>query len=117
MRQCAIGMLLFWATACAGGDRPLQLIAGQGPVYPEPARTEGIEGEVTVRYDVTMLGTVTNARVVASHPPGVFDEAALSAVRSWRFNAPQVDGQPQVAQDRQSTVTFKMGDAEHYDRY
>ena len=103
--------------ACAAKDRPLQLISGAGPVFPEVARAEGIEGRVVVRYDVDLEGTVRNARVVRSEPPGVFDAAALAAVRSWRFNPPLVDGEPVAARNRESEVTFKQGDTSAYDGY
>ena len=102
---------------CAANNRPLQLISGQGPIYPAAARASGIEGDVTVRYDVALDGSVTNARVVSSTQAGLFDAAALAAVQSWRFNAPVVDGEPQVAKNRESTVSFRLGGADAYDRY
>ena len=104
-------------TACATADRPLQLIAGAGQVYPASARAQGIEGLVTVRYDVNITGQVERARVVHSEPPGVFDQAALDAVRSWRFNPPVVDGVEQASRDLESTLTFKLAGADAYDNY
>ncbi len=102
---------------CATQDRPLQLLAGQGPVYPEAARTAAIEGEVVVAYDVFEDGRVHNARVVSSRPANIFDEAALNAVRSWQFRAPVVDGHAQKAKNLHSTVVFKLGGADEYSRY
>ena len=98
-------------------NRGLQLISGAGPIYPANAQAQGVEGEVVVVYDVTVEGEVTNARVVSSTPPGVFDEAALAAVRSWRFNPPYVDGVAQPSRARQSTVGFQIGQGDEYDRY
>ena len=102
---------------CAADNRPLQLISGAGQEYPAAARQQGIEGYVVVRYDVEVEGRVTGAQVVVSQPPGVFDEAALRAVRSWRFNAPMVEGVQQPARGLQSTLTFKLGDTGAYDDY
>lgn len=102
---------------CASDNRPLQLISGAGPVYPPEARQAGIEGFVIVRYDVTQAGQVTNAQVVEAQPAGLFDGAALTAVRSWRFKAPLVDGQVQYSQGLESTVTFALGDTSRYDQY
>ncbi len=102
---------------CASANRPLQLISGQGPVYPQQAREQGIEGAVVVGYDVSAAGRVVNARVVSSEPPGVFDAAALAAVRSWRFNAPVVDGNAQAQANLRSTVEFRLGAGTEYDAY
>ena len=109
--------LVLTLAACASQNRPLQLVSGAGPVFPEAARAEGLEGSVTVRYDVDVEGVVRNARVVASEPPGVFDAAALAAVRSWRFNPPLRDGEPVAARSRESEVTFRQGDTSAYDGY
>ncbi len=107
----------FALTGCAAKDRPLQLVSGAGPVFPEQARADGIEGRVVVRYDVDLEGIVRNARVVLSEPPGVFDAAALAAVRSWRFNPPVRDGERVPARNRESEVAFRQGDTSAYDSY
>jgi len=49
---------------------------------------------VTVAYTVDVEGKTQNVRVVSSEPPGVFDRAATSAVRRWRFEPATVDGVP-----------------------
>ncbi len=103
------------AGCSANANRPLQLLSGQGPVYPASAREQGIQGVVTVRYDVTVDGRVINARTVSAR--SIFDEAALIAVRSWRFNAPRVDGDVQATANRESTVTFQLAGADKYDQY
>ena len=110
-------LLVISLTACAAQNRPLQLVSGDGPVYPAVARADGVEGSVTVRYNVTADGAVANARVVASVPPGVFDEAALAAVRSWRFNAPMVAGERQPAKNRESTLDFRLSGSDAYDNF
>ena len=81
---------------CAGSaNRPVQLVSGSAAAYPEEARSQGLEGFVVVRYDVAADGRVVNARVVRAEPPDLFDDAALSSVRSWRFNPALADGVPQ----------------------
>jgi TonB family protein len=40
---------------------------------------------VQVGYDVSPGGTVQDLAVAKSNPEGVFDEAALAVVRSWRY--------------------------------
>lgn len=95
---------------CASGTQPLQLLAGADPVYPPAARAAGIEGEVTVRYDVTATGRVANAVILAAEPLGVFEEAALAAVTSWRFRPPTTRGEPSAAPGRVSVLRFRLGD-------
>ena len=101
--------------ACASGYRPPQLIGGDDLVYPPEALRQGIEGQVVVRYDVTAKGNVTNAAVVGAAPPGVFEEAALRAVRSWRFRPSAKRGRRISAPQRESAVTFRLGGDARYD--
>jgi len=109
-------MILVTAAGCAGASRPLQLLSGADLVYPEPARAAGVEGVVRVRYDVTVEGRVVNAHVDAADPVGVFDEAALALVRSWRFRPAVEDGESVAAPARVSEVRFQLGDTDRYDR-
>ena len=121
MRPCgqaaAVVALLAAATlaACASGYRPPELIGGDDLVYPPEAARRGIEGQVVVRYDVTAEGNVTNAAVVGAVPPGVFEEAALRAVRSWRFRPSVEHGKRIRAPRRESAVTFRLGGDARYD--
>lgn len=103
--------------ACVAPSRPPQFIGGVDLVYPEEAKAKGIEGRVVVRYDVTADGSVVNAVVEAAEPPGMFDEAALNAVRSWRFR-PRVDrGQVVAAPGRVSELRFRLGESEYDDLF
>ena len=84
-------------------------------VYPAAARANGVEGRVVVRYDVTAAGTVANAVVVESEPPGVFDDAALNAVRSWRFRPMVEGGEAAPAPARVSELVFRLGESSYDD--
>ena len=53
------------------------------PVYPPEARDAGIQGVVIVQTSIGIDGTVVDAKVLRSIP--MLDEAALDAVRQWRF--------------------------------
>ncbi len=102
---------------CATAGRPLQLVAGTAAIYPAQARADGIEGQVEVAYGVTVDGRVVGAHVVAAEPAGVFDEAALTAVRQWRFNPPVRDGTPQPVDRLVSTIRFRVSGSERYEQY
>ena len=93
---------------CATTDRPPQLIAGEGPVYPESARVQRIEGYVTLAYDLTVTGEVVNVRIVEAEPVGVFEAAALQAVQSWRFLPMRRNGEAVEVMAQRSTLTFKQ---------
>lgn len=63
------------------------------PIYPYEMRKNFISGEVNVGFVVNRKGRVTNAVVISSTSPD-FDDAALKAVRQWRFRPGMVDGHP-----------------------
>jgi len=62
------------------------------PAYPEAARQQQIEGTVVVQALVGRDGLVKEA-FVARSVPGL-DDAALAAVRQWRFRPALAKGQP-----------------------
>jgi len=53
------------------------------PVYPQLARRMNITGTVKVEVLIAPNGTVKEAKVVGGHP--LLADAALQAVRKWRF--------------------------------
>ena len=116
-KRCPIALLLLLVVGCAVAPRPLQFVSGPDPVYPPDARSAGIEGQVTVRYDVSVQGTVVNLQVVEAEPGGVFDQAALEAVAQWRFRPPVVDGRNVALRDRVSTLEFLLGESDAYAGY
>jgi len=58
--------------------------------YPPEAAAAGIQGNVQAEIVINEAGLVSEARVVRSVP--MLDEAALQAVRNWRFEPAVVDG-------------------------
>lgn len=55
------------------------------PIYPGTALRKRLQGDVVIEYNVTADGGVVRVSVVASHPPGVFDAAAVQALRNTRY--------------------------------
>jgi TonB family protein len=55
------------------------------PVYPDAARKRGVEGWVELAFTVQTNGTVDAVEVRNASPAEVFDDAAMRAVRQWRF--------------------------------
>jgi protein TonB len=65
---------------------PLVRLSGDEPRYPTLARRRAVEGAVKIRFVVHATGRVEDAIVVQARPAGIFDAAALAAVRTWRFS-------------------------------
>jgi protein TonB len=56
------------------------------PKYPESARRAGIEGITTLRFEVRADGSVGTMTVEKSTGSHDLDQAAMTAVRTWRFD-------------------------------
>ena len=70
------------------GSPPLRKLVDRNPEYPRAARAAGTEGWVDVRFTVNPQGVPEDVRVFGAKPAGVFDAAAIEAVRAWRYAAP-----------------------------
>jgi TonB family protein len=67
-----------------------RLLSRVPPVYPEAAKKAGIEGTVILSVSLDEKGAVIRARVIKSVPE--LDQAALDAVRQWKYEPMKVDG-------------------------
>lgn len=64
------------------------------PEYPDRALNNRVSGSVTVQYVVDKKGYTTDVQVIDSTPPGVFDRAAMDAIRRWRYRPARYNGAP-----------------------
>lgn len=71
---------------------PRKLPANVAPDYPLAARRAGQQGRVLVRADISTEGRVTEVSVHQSSGHSLLDEAAINAVRHWRFFPATSDG-------------------------
>ncbi len=62
--------------------------------YPDDALKKKIKGYVVVNLLIDVDGSIEAAKVIQSSPAGVFDAAALSGIRSWRFAPGKYQGKP-----------------------
>ena len=65
---------------------------GVEPAYPPTARAAGIQGVIILEIVIGEDGAVSNARVLRSIP--LLDQAALDAVRQWRYEPTLLNGVP-----------------------
>lgn len=63
------------------------------PVYPDAARKRGIEGWVELAFTVQTNGSVNDVEVRNASPADVFEDAAVRAIRQWRFEPVEKNGE------------------------
>jgi len=76
------------------------------PIYPVLARQAGITGVVVLHAIIAKDGSVSQLEIVSGHP--LFVQAALDAVRQWRYQPEVLNGDP-VEVDTTITVDFQLG--------
>jgi protein TonB len=65
------------------------------PVYPEAAKREGVTGKVIMQAIIRKDGTVGNVQVLRAPEPDLgFSEAAVAAVKQWRYLPGQQGDRP-----------------------
>ena len=94
--------------ASAGADSaPTPLAAvNSAPIYPRELR---VEGRVVVRVRVGVDGRVLSASVRQTSRYPAFDEAALTAIRRWRFHPARRAGRA-VESEVNVPVRFRLED-------
>jgi len=76
-----------------GGDvKPAQLIKSVAPVYPALAKTQRVTGNVTLDALIDTSGNVAQVKVISGPP--LLHQAALEAVKQWKYSPAQLDGNP-----------------------
>jgi TonB family protein len=82
-----------------------QLVRRIPPVYPAQARLERLEGNVVLAAAVMEDGTVGDVKVVEGQP--LLAQAAVDAVKRWRYRPFELDGKP-VKNEIRISVEFKF---------
>ncbi len=73
------------ASRASGQEVDRKIKTKVAPVYPDLAKRMNITGVVKVQITVSPNGSIKNTKVVGGHP--VLANAALEAVKKWRFEA------------------------------
>ncbi|MCQ1058479.1 energy transducer TonB [Photobacterium sp. DNB23_23_1] len=75
--------------------------------YPRIAKRRGLEGQVLVEIWIDESGKQVKQNLVKSSGTEILDDAAIAAIKRWRFSSHIVDGQA-IAHRVQVPVRFKL---------
>jgi TonB family protein len=88
----------------AGGKvQQARLLKSVSPTYPELARSLRLAGNVTLDALISEDGSVRDVKVVSG--PVLLQQAAINAVRQWKYEPARLDGRP-AAMHLSITVKF-----------
>ncbi len=83
------------------------LIEKTVPQYPAIAKAARIQGVVVVQATISTTGLIENIRVTSGPP--MLQQAAVDAVRSWRYKPYLLNGEP-VEVETTVNVVFNLGE-------
>jgi len=89
-----------------GNVVPAKLVSKIDPEYPEEARSHGIHGDVVLRAVISVQGAVLSPTAISAPDPQLA-EAAVKAVRQWRYEPSLLNGEP-VETVTTITVNFEL---------
>ena len=119
MRVMAVAMALAFvgssALVVAAGQKPRMRIGGDvkepkklkdvAPVYPEDAKSAGVQGVVIIEAVIGTDGKIVEARVL--RPVPLLDKAAIDAVQQWEYTPTLLNGEP-IEVIMTVTVNFQL---------
>jgi len=88
-----------------GQVQETKIISKIYPVYPEVAKKARVEATVILEVTVNEQGEVAGVRVLRSHP--LLEQAAIDAVKQWRYSPTILNGQP-VPVVATASIEFKL---------
>jgi TonB family protein len=72
---------------------PPQVVKQVMPTYPKSLKNSGITGKVSLEFFIETDGQVQEVRIIDSPHP-LFSEAAIAAIKKWKFHPKLKDGVP-----------------------
>lgn len=95
-------------SGAAMGDGEYLPIVKVAPQYPRRAVQRGLEGYVIVEFTVDKTGAVINPIVIEAKPANVFNRAAISAAKKFKYKPKIVDGEPIVVEGVKNIIRFQL---------
>lgn len=80
------------------------------PLYPPAAAERRIEGWVKLRFTISTTGAVRSPQVIDADPGGIFDRAAIQAIRKWKYKPRVENGVPVETRGVKVKLSFKLED-------
>jgi len=90
----------------SGGVAQGMLLNKTAPSYPPIAKAARVSGTVVLQAMISKTGTIENLRVISG--PAMLQQAALEAVKSWRYRPYLLNGDP-VEVETTVNVVFTLG--------
>ncbi len=76
-----------------GGDlKQASLLKSVSPIYPATAKAQNVSGDVKIDVLVDANGNVSTVKVISG--PTLLHQAALNAVKQWKYEPAQLNGKP-----------------------
>jgi protein TonB len=92
--------------AISGGVMQGNLLNKTQPNYPPIAKAARVQGTVVLQATISKTGTIENLHVISGN--AMLVNAAVDAVRSWRYRPYLLNGEP-VEVDTTVNVIFSLG--------
>ena len=80
-----------------------KLVSSPSPVYPPNALKEQVQGIVVIDALVDETGKVADMKVVSG--PTALTQAAMDALRTWKYEPARLNGQP-IAAHTEVNINF-----------
>lgn len=90
----------------SAGIMAANLLQETAPEYPPIAKAARIQGTVVLQATITRTGSIQNLRIISGPP--MLQQAALDAVRNWRYKPYLLNGNP-VEVETTVNVAFNLG--------
>jgi len=91
-----------------GSNQQAMLLYKVHPRYPSKATKRGVEGYVSLSFDVDPQGRPMNIKVIDAKPRRLFEKEAIRALRKWKYQPKIVDGKAIVQEHQTARVEFKI---------
>ena len=92
------------------GSVEVELVSKGTPSFPRRAKSYGVSGQVTVRFNVDVEGSAVGAVIVESKPRRMFDRSAMRYMETLKFVPYEVNGSTVTVTDVVMNVAYKLGD-------
>jgi protein TonB len=90
----------------SGGVAQGMLLQKTIPMYPPIAKAARVQGTVVLQATISKTGTIEGLHVISG--PAMLQQAAMDAVRSWRYRPYLLNNEP-VEVETTVNVVFTLG--------